>query len=497
MIETRPDWCISRQRVWGVPITVFHCETCKKPLIDPPEFGAGLARKTIEIFRKEGSDAWYTHPVEDLVPPGTQCPTCGGAKFRKETDIIDVWFESGTSHFAVLGKRPDLPWPSDVYLEAGDQYRGWFHSSLLVAMCTHGAAPYRQVLTHGWVLDAQGRAMSKSLGNVVEPMDIIKTHGAEVLRLWAASLVLGEDIGISKEMIVRLSEAYRKLRNTFRYCLANLFDFDPKRDMISGDEVEEIDSWALARTAEVLERVGAAYQEFAFHKVYRTLYDFATVDLSAFYFDVLKDRLYTAPPRSTRRRAAQSVLFRIADALARTVSPLICFTADEVWLHLPEPPDGAPREASVHMATLTPPANLREGIPERHLKALENWPRLAAVRSEVLKSLEAARVAKEIGGALEARVILQIQGDIAGLLEGYRGFLPSLFIVSQVELTEEHVDGAAESDVPGLRVKIVRASGEKCLRCWNYSERVGEDARYPAVCERCSAALKEIESSLP
>ncbi len=496
MIETRPDWCISRQRVWGVPITVFHCETCKKPLIDPPEFGARLARATIEIFRKEGSDAWYTHPVEELVPAGTKCPSCGGTKLQKETDIIDVWFESGTSHFAVLGRRADLPWPSDVYLEAGDQYRGWFHSSLLVGMCTHGAAPYRQVLTHGWVLDAQGRAMSKSVGNVIEPMDIIKKHGAEVLRLWAASLVLGEDIGISEEMIVRLSEAYRKLRNTFRYCLANLYDFDPRRDMVAGDALEEIDSWALARTAEVLEKVGAAYQEFAFHKVYRALYDFATVDLSAFYFDILKDRLYTAPARSARRRAAQSVLFCIADALARAVSPLICFTAEEVWSHLPPLPDGAPREPSVHMATLTPPAKLFEGIPERHVKSLENWPRLAAIRGEVLKALEAARVAKQIGGSLEARVILQAQGDIAALLERYEPFLRYLFIVSQVELTRGALDQAPESEMPGLRVKIARASGKKCDRCWNYSERVGEDARYPAVCERCSAALKEIETSL-
>ena len=495
MIETRPDWCISRQRVWGVPITVFHCTQCEKPLIDPPEFGAGLARKAIEIFRKEGSDAWYTHPVEDLVPPGTQCPSCGGTKLRKETDIIDVWFESGTSHYAVLGRRPDLPWPADIYLEAGDQYRGWFHSSLLVGMCTHDAAPYRQVLTHGWVLDAQGRAMSKSIGNVIEPMDIIKTHGAEVLRLWAASLVLGEDIGIGEEMIVRLSEAYRKLRNTFRYCLANLYDFNPQSDTVSGEAFEEIDSWALTRTAEVLEKVGAAYKEFAFHKVYRTLYDFATVDLSAFYFDVIKDRLYTAPPRSARRRAAQTVLFRIADALARAVSPLICYTAEEVWSHLPAQADGAPREPSVHMATLTPPDKLREGIPAKHRASLDNWPRLATVRGEVLKALEAARVAKHIGGSLEARVILQAEGDLATLLDQYRPFLRYLFIVSQVELTAGPLDQTAESELPGLRVKIVRASGKKCDRCWNYSERVGEDARYPTVCERCSTALEEIETS--
>ena len=355
MIATRPDWCISRQRVWGVPITVFHCETCRKPLIDPPEFGARLARSAIALFRKEGADAWYTHPIEDLLPPETKCPHCGGSNFRKETDIIDVWFESGTSHFAVLGHRPDLPWPSDVYLEAADQYRGWFHSSLLVALCTHGSAPYREVLTHGWVLDASGQAMSKSLGTGVEPMEIIKTHGAEILRLWAASVEFGDDVAISAEMLSRLSDAYRKLRNTFRFCLANLYDFNPKREMVSGDDLEEIDAWVLARTAEILERVEQAYQQYAFHKVYRTIYDFATIELSAFYFDILKDRLYTAPAKSVRRRAAQSTLYRIADALVRSVAPLICFTADEVWSFLPPLVDGGRREPSVHLATFIPP----------------------------------------------------------------------------------------------------------------------------------------------
>ena len=496
MIATRPDWCISRQRVWGVPITVFHCEACKKPLIDPPEWGAKLAQPAVELFRKEGADAWYTHPVEDLVPPGTKCPTCGRTNLRKETDILDVWFDSGSSHYAVLGRRPDLPWPSDVYLEAGDQYRGWFHSSLLVGICTHDAAPYRQVLTHGWVLDAQGRAMSKSLGNVIEPMEIIKTHGAEVLRLWAASLVLGEDAGISEEMLVRLSEAYRKLRNTFRYCLANLYDFNPHRDTVLGDRLEEIDAWALARTAEVLEKVKAAYEEYAFHKVYRSLYDFATVDLSAFYFDILKDRLYTAPAGSARRRAAQTALYRIADALARAVAPLMCFTAEEVWSHLPPSADGGKREASVHMAKFVPPQQVCEGIAEQHLSALANWPQLIAVRGEVLKTLEAARIAKVIGGGLEAKVILQGSGDVAALLGKYYAFLPTLLIVSQVELTESGLAGVSDSDLPGLKIKVEKAAGQKCHRCWNYSEQVGKDARYPTVCERCSATLKEIEAGM-
>jgi isoleucyl-tRNA synthetase len=307
---------------------------------------------------------------------------------------------------------------------------------------------------------------------------------------------LGEDIGISEESLVRLSEAYRKLRNTFRYCLANLYDFNPHRDKVSGEQLQEIDAWALARTAEVMERVREAYQEFAFHKVYRTLYDFATVDLSAFYFDILKDRLYTAPAGSVRRRAAQSVLYRIAEALVRAVAPLMCFTADEVWSHLPPMADGERREASVHLAAFLPPSRLREGLTERHLKALENWPQLIAVRGDVLKALEAARVAKSIGGSLEARVVLHAEGDLAARLETYREFLPTLFIVSQVELSAEALGGTAECQVPGLQVKIERAAGEKCHRCWNFSEQVGKDARYPQVCERCSAALKEIEAAM-
>jgi isoleucyl-tRNA synthetase len=486
MIAERPDWCISRQRVWGVPLTVFHCVDCQKPILD-----AELAQHALELFRQEGADAWYAHPESELLPPGARCPQCGGRNLRRETDILDVWFDSGSSHYAVLGRRPDLPWPADVYLEAGDQYRGWFHSSLLVALGTYGSAPYRQVLTHGWVLDAQGRAMSKSIGNVIEPMEVIKTHGAEILRLWAASVEFGEDVSISPEMLTRLSEAYRKLRNTFRYCLANLYDFDPAKDSVDGSQLEEIDSWVLVRTADLLERSYAAYHDYAFHKVYRGVYDFTTVDLSAFYFDILKDRLYTAPARSVRRRAAQTALYRIADALVRIVAPLLCFTADEVWTHLPVPES---REPSVHLAKWVPAADLRTGIPEKHLQRLENWPRLVAMRDEVLKALEIARQEKFIGGSLEACVRLSVSEDLRPLVEEYRAFLPGLFIVSQVEITNKVVEGALVTGLPGLSVKIDKASGRKCERCWNYSPQVGADSRYPTVCDRCSRALEEIEA---
>jgi isoleucyl-tRNA synthetase len=486
MIATRPDWCISRQRVWGVPIIGFHCEACQKPLMD-----ASLGRRAVELFRQEGSDAWYSHPVEELVPPGAKCPECGGTSLRKETDILDVWFESGCSHLAVLGHRPDVPWPSDVYLEGNDQYRGWFHSSLLIAVALKGDAPYRQVLTPGWTLDAEGRAMSKSLGNTVDPQEVARTYGAEIVRLWAASVDFREDVVLSPEILVRLSEAYRKLRNTLRYCLSNLYDFDPRRDGVSGEQLEEIDAWALARTAQVLEQVAAGYNDCAFHKVYRALYDFATVDLSAFYFDILKDRLYTAPARSVRRRAGQTTLCLIADTLVRALAPILCFTADEVWSLLP---GSTVREPSVHLAQLTAPAQLREGIPERQLQRLGNWERLVAVRNEVLKALEMARQEKRIGGGLEAKVRLSVNGDLAPLLDEYRQELPTLFIVSQVELGGDSLEGAYQSQLPGLAVRVEKATGQKCARCWNYSERVGEDARHPEVCERCSAALGEIES---
>jgi isoleucyl-tRNA synthetase len=486
MIATRPDWCISRQRVWGVPITMFHCQTCQKPVMD-----ASLGRRAVELFRQEGSDAWYSHPVEELAPPGTKCPTCGGTNLRKETDILDVWFESGCSHFAVLGRRPDVPWPSDVYLEGNDQYRGWFHSSLLIAVALKDAAPYRQVLTPGWTLDAEGRAMSKSLGNTVDPQEVTRTYGAEIIRLWAASVDFREDVVLSPEILVRLSEAYRKLRNTLRYCLSNLYDFAPRLDCVTVEQLEEIDAWALWRTAQVLETVEAEYKNYAFHKVYRALYDFATIDLSAFYFDILKDRLYTAPAKSVRRRAGQTTLWLIADALVRALAPMLCFTAEEVWSHLPS---STVREPSVHLAQFTSPAQLRQGIPERHLKRLVNWERLVAVRNEVLKALEMARQEKRIGGGLEAKVRLSVNGDLAPLLDEYQHALPALFIVSQVELGGDSLEGAYQSQLPGLAVRVERATGEKCARCWNYSERVGEDVLHPGVCERCSAALREIES---
>lgn len=488
MVATRPDWCVSRQRVWGVPITVFHCEACGKPLMD-----ARIARPAVELFRKEGADAWFTHPVEDLAEPGARCE-CGGTKLRKETDILDVWFDSGSSQFAVLGARPDLPWPADVYLEGGDQYRGWFQSSLLVAMVTHGAAPFRQVLTNGWVLDSEGRAMSKSLGTGVQPEEVIKTHGAEILRLWAASVDFREDVVISPEILTRLSDSYRKLRNTFRYCLANLFDFDPQTDLVAAAEMEELDVWALNRAAEALDQIESHYAGFEFHRAYRTLLDFATVELSAFYFDVLKDRLYTAPARSRRRRSGQTAVYRILDALVRASAPLLAFTADEVWSHMPAP---HLREASVHIAQFIGGAELRRDLPPHALANLPGWEALLQVRESVMKALEGARQDKLIGSGLDAKVYLDVDGAFERTLKAYEAFLPSLLIVSQVALGRNWPDGAAVTEASGLTIAITHATGKKCERCWNYSDRVGEDAAFPMVCERCSDALKEIGNVAP
>ena len=487
MIAARPDWCISRQRLWGVPIIVFYCAACEEPLLDPK-----VARHVVDIFRREGADAWYTREAPELMPQGTKCPRCEGSKFRKEKDILDVWFDSGSSHLAVLGERPDLPWPSDMYLEAGDQHRGWFHSSLLVGVALREKAPYRVVMTHGWVMDpTTGGAMSKSTGNVVHPEEVVKDYGAEILRLWVASVVVGEDVVVSPEILGHLAEAYRKFRNTFRYCLANLYDFDPERDLVDKRQLEEIDAWAVVRTAEVLDRVYAAYEEFAFHKVYRALYDFATVELSAFYFDIIKDRLYTSPARSPQRRAAQSVLYWLVDALVRAVAPLLCFTAEGVWQALP---GSSRRPASVHMAQFVPTAELRAGLTPTQQQRLEHWPRLIALRDEVLKVLESARKQKILRNPLEAKVRIAANPNWAPLLEQYKDFLPTLLIVSQVEVISDSLPASLKTGVAGLEVLVDRAVGGKCSRCWTYSVQVGQDKRYPTVCARCSAALQEIEA---
>ncbi|HYP00936.1 MAG TPA: isoleucine--tRNA ligase [Pyrinomonadaceae bacterium] len=482
MLRGRPDWCVSRQRVWGVPIPVFYCEACDETVADPL-----VIKHVADVFERESSDAWYAREARDLLPAGFACPNCKGAEFRKETDILDVWFDSGSSSVAVLEHYEELRWPADIYLEGGDQYRGWFNSSLMVGLAAHDGAPYRAVLTHGWVVDGQGKAMHKSAGNSVSPNDVIKESGAEIIRLWCASSDYHEDMRCSPEILQRVSDAYRKMRNTARFALGNLDGFDPSRDAVGVDELLEIDRWALSELDAVVERVRAAYEAYEFHTVYHALYHFCTVTLSARYFDIIKDRLYTAAPRSAARRSAQTALHRIADALARLLAPVLVFTADEIWENIPradgeDAGEAAPLE-SVHLAEFPAPVGL-----ERGAELSSRWSRLFEVREEVLVALEKERMAKVIGSSLEARVTVNASGRTYELLKRYEEELRYLFIVSQVEVVE--------SDVPGdaaFTSSVARAAGEKCERCWSYSVRVGESSRYPTACERCVEALAEIE----
>jgi isoleucyl-tRNA synthetase len=476
MVATRPDWCVSRQRFWGVPIIEFVCEKCGKRLED-----VAALRNVVKWFEREGADAWFDHSAEELLPAGTRCP-CGGGSWRKQNDILDVWFDSGSSNLAVLGSD-ELPWPADLYLEGPDQFRGWFQSSLLVGVGVKGGAPYRRVLAHGWTLDEHGRPMSKSLGNVVLPADVCEKWGADLLRLWVASQDYTADVRMSDNVMAQLSEAYRKLRNTFRFALGNLSDFVPGRDVVADAEMEEFDRYMLARTAELVERCRGWYESFEFHRVFHAVYDFAAVDLSAFYFDILKDRLYTFAPRNRARRSAQTAIFRIASALLRLVAPILVFTAEEVWREFPRVA-GAVGGDSVHLALFPAPGELGAPLDPA---ARANWDRLLEVRTEVMRALESARNSKTISSGLEAKVFLAADGDLAPPLAQYRSVLPALFLVSQVEL--EKPQAAAQAAVT---VRVERADGAKCERCWNYSAHVGENAAYPTICERCTAALAEI-----
>ncbi|HLG98455.1 MAG TPA: isoleucine--tRNA ligase [Bryobacteraceae bacterium] len=475
MIATRPDWCISRQRVWGVPITVFYCEQCQEALTDRK-----ILDRVVELFRQHSSDVWYDRSAADLVGPETACPRCGGREFRKEKDILDVWFDSGSSHLAVLNARNDLPWPSNMYLEGADQYRGWFHSSLLVGVALRGEAPYKECATNGWTLDEQGRAMSKSLGIGIHPDHIIPKYGADVLRLWAASVDFTEDVRLSDTILQRLSEAYRKYRNTFRWALGNLNDFDPAHDAIPGDQLLEIDRWVLLRAEEVVAQCRAWYAEFAFHKVYRAVYDFFASELSAIYIDASKDALYTAAPKAHRRRSAQTAIHRITHALVRLVAPLLSFTTEEVWGHLTTPP-GSPE--SVHLALFPEPEDLTAGFNAEQRKQAADWEKLIEVRGDVLKALEVARQHKFIGAPLEALVRLKAADNLHALLERYANELPGLFIVSQVVL---------EPGRSALEVEIERALGQKCERCWKYTTDVGKDSEFPSLCAACVGAVREM-----
>lgn len=485
MVAGRPDWCISRQRVWGVPIAMFQCEGCKEFVGDPT-----VHKLVVDLFAREGADAWYRHSAEQILPSGFACSKCGKSNFRKEMDIVDVWFESGSSHAAVLGHEPDLPWPADLYLEGGDQHRGWFQSSLLSAVATRGAAPYRSCATVGWVLDPQGRAQSKSLGNVVDPVEIADKSGAEIIRLWVASVDFREDVMASDELMQRIAESYRKIRNTFRYILGNLDGFEPERDAVPYAQMHALDQYILLRASELTHDVRAHYDAFVFHRLYQQLKDFCIVDLSAVYFDILKDRLYTSSPKSVARRSAQTALWKLGEALVRLLAPVMSFTCDEIWQYLPATPGRAP---SVHIELFPAPEELTGALSTTFNSAglKSDWQTLLSVRDQVLKALETARNEKRIGSGLEAQIRLSAPESIYPVLERYRDQLRYVFIVSAVVLDKL----PATNGDAALTIEVTEAPGQKCERCWNYSTHVGEDKNYPTVCERCSKVLAEIEAT--
>jgi isoleucyl-tRNA synthetase len=481
MVATRPDWCISRQRIWGVPIGVFQCDGCKEFLNDK-----AVNHIVVELVRREGSNAWYKLAAEEILPAGTKCPKCGSGEFRKEMDILDVWFESGCSQ-AILDHEPGLHWPADYYLEGGDQHRGWFQSSLLCAVGTKGAAPYRGCGTAGWVLDDKGRAQSKSLGNTVDPVDIANKMGAEIVRLWVGSVDFREDVMASDELMQRIADSYRKIRNTFRYILGNLEAFDPQRDSVDFGEMNPLDQFFLLRAAELTADVRGHYDTYTFQRVYQRLKDFCIVDLSAIYFDILKDRLYTAAPKSVARRSAQTALYRLGDALVRLLAPITTFTSEEVWSFFPQE-EG--RQPSVHLTEFPGPRDLTGEVPSGFdaAKLEADWDVLLNVRGDALKALESARNEKLIGGGLEAQLHITAPESLYPVLDRYRGDLRYIFIVSDVVLGKAP---AVNGDAP-LKITVAKAPGEKCERCWNYSTHVGEDKEYPTVCERCSAVLRDL-----
>ncbi|MEQ1759598.1 MAG: isoleucine--tRNA ligase [Vicinamibacterales bacterium] len=470
MVTNRPDWCISRQRAWGVPIPAVDCTSCGEAVLTPE-----LVQRAGDVFELYGADAWYERDIAEFLPAGFTCPACGGTSFERERDILDVWFDSGSSHEAVLPRNERLTWPADMYLEGSDQHRGWFQSSLLVALATRERPPYREVLTHGFLIDLEGRKMSKSVGNVISPAAVIKESGAEILRLWVSMSEFTEELRVSKEILTRVSDVYRKLRNTCRILVANLYDFDPATDSVAVEKLDEVDRYALARFAEAAARIRQAYTEYEFSTAAQALSMLATVDLSAFYVDVTKDRMYTLAARSPERRSTQTAMFLICDGLARLLAPILPITADTLWMHLP-----GQRAASVHLEDF--PATDRFLDPALTAR----WSRLLEVRETVLSALEEQRKLKVIGTSLGARVRLTAVGPIGAILEAHKDQLPMLFIVSDVELT---VTSPAATD--NVAVEVQKAPGVKCERCWRFVPGVRSEPDVAGLCDRCVDALAE------
>ena len=478
MVLERNDWCISRQRRWGVPIPIFYCKTCGEPLISKEAM-----KKISEIFAKEGSDSWYIRDAKDFLPQGVKCAKCGGTEFDKEKDIMDVWFDSGVSHAAVCDSRSYLRWPADLYLEGADQYRGWFQSSLLTSIAWRGKAPYRAVVTHGWVVDGEGRKMSKSLGNGIEPREIIDQYGADILRLWVASSDYHADIRISRDILKQLSDAYRKIRNTARFILGNLSDFQPDTDSVAPDRLLPIDLWALNKLDEVIARAREGYEAFEFHQVYHAVHNFCVVDLSNFYLDVIKDRLYVEKADSVSRRAAQTAMYLILDAMTRLISPILAYTSDEIWHSMPHASSADPEGVLFNEMPKPVNAGAGEAFTAR-------WDRIHKIRDTVKKALELARGEKVIGASLDAKVRLFCDGELYDFAKSVEDELASVFIVSQAEVVKGGKGEFAGEEIPELSVTVTHADGEKCARCWVFSDTVGSDPVHPDVCSRCAAVLK-------
>jgi len=477
MVADRHDWCISRQRVWGVPIPIFYCEKCGEPLVNEATID-----KIANIFAKEGSNAWWAHTAAELLPEGTKCPKCGHDHFRKETDIMDVWFDSGSTHEAVLRKRPELKYPADMYLEGSDQHRGWFQSSLLTAIAVNGTAPYKTVLTHGYVVDGQGGKMSKSLGNTIPPQDIIKQYGADIVRLWAASSDYKGDIRLSKDILKQLSEVYRKIRNTIRYILGNTSDFDYEKDKVAFADMEELDKWALMHTQLLKKSVTEAYENYDFHVLYHAIHDFCVVEMSSFYLDTIKDRLYASKADDKKRRSAQTAMYEIMKDLVVMLTPVLSFTMEEVYQFMSKPAD-----APISVQMLPWPTIHDEYID----KALEEkWDEFIAIRGEITKVLEAARRDKKIGHSLDAKVELHATGHSLDVLKTVEKDLANLLIVSQAEIKEGLEGGETATGLDTLKVTVKPAEGHKCERCWIYSDTVGKNPEHPTLCARCCDVLK-------
>ena len=487
MIEHRPDWCLSRQRAWGVPITVVSCKSCGEIVKNEALIDNIDAR-----FGAEGADAWFSHGIEDFLPAGMQCTSCGSSDFIKENDILDVWFDSGVSYAAVCEQREELRSPADLYLEGSDQHRGWFHSALLTSVGTRGTAPYEGVLTHGYVVDGQGKKMSKSVGNVVAPQEVIEKYGAEILRLWVASEDYRDDVKVSDEILAQVTDTYRKIRNTIRYFLGNLSDFNAATDAIAYDDLEPLDRWALSRFEELKSKVLGAYEKYEFHSIYHGLNYFCTMTMSAFYLDIIKDRLYASGTESNLRRSAQTVLHEIGEGLLQLMSPILCFTASEAWDALKGRDNKAELDGSIFFSDF-PELNQAHVLDDATEKT---WADLVRVRSEITKALEKARAEKIIGHPLEAEVLINGNGSLANFVADHQQMLKELSIVSELKIVERDGFGGIEpvqsEEVEELLIGVRAASGEKCERCWIRSETVGQIENHPTICSRCFTVIDSL-----